>query len=578
MENIETNFDIDMPCLTDTSLNKISLIFFLYRLKQQDEEIQTFKKLSETLIVKSTALRDECRTLKRERLQVTTALQRAADNAAAEAESLKCQLQESDKRIDQQLLDSEKREAELVASASAQQAILQQRITELQETLASLEEFKERRAELEAGTKRAEKDNVTLTQSYEEKLGEMHLRAHRLQQRVEDLEREAAEQAAAAGAADETEADPVRLLHQNRKLAAGLRRSGEEIAALKQKNNTLHGEITELKTEVLVAKELENKAIGVSASHIAKYTAYEDRITALQDQINTANIAKDQSQIAYDGSQLLLAAAKEEIAKKERQLNRQSQEIRHIRQTGRELLAERSEAQAFLVSSIRAVRREVAAQREEAAALAKSVGVATKHIGRPTARTNKRNAIPDIPQTGGGPLTPLSQHLATENSNSITSAACSPASSTTSKTSSSRSSTLAAAAASVSQRLHTAAASGKRLVDISELTWDERESVLRLLLAHVNGKADLSEAQSMFSALQEEGEGEEEVGKKDTINTEKAPHWFLEEDSLPEQASPIHFLPKQQQQREEREEKQDVTPSCCEDSTSSPAFTIDSII
>ncbi|KAG7667854.1 hypothetical protein Ndes2526B_g01743 [Nannochloris sp. 'desiccata'] len=533
----------DPPRASPESESRIQLLN--ERLKQQEEDIQTFKNLSETLITESTALRDECRTLKRERLQVTTALQRAADNATAEAESLKSQLQASDDRLDQQLLDSAKREGELVASASAQQASLQERVTELQNIVASLEAFKEKRAVLEAANKRFEEDNVALTQSYEEKLGEMHLRAHRLQQRVEDLEREAAEQAAAAGAADETEADPVRLLHQNRKLAAALRRSGEEVTALQQNNKDLRCQITELKTEVLVAKELENKAIETSATHLARYNAYEHRINALQDSLNAVSDARDQAKIAYDGSQLLLASAKEEIAKKEQQLNRQAQEIRHVRQIRRELLAERSEAQEFLVSSIRAVRKEVAAQREEAAALAKSAGATIKDTtclgGRRAARIIKRTDIITKNFKNTGPLTPLSQPLAGENTS--TSSACSPASSTastiTSKTSSSRSSTLAAAAASVSQRLHTAAASGKRLVDISELTWDERESVLRLLLAHVNGKSDLSEAQSMFSALQEE----EESNKNDTS-------WYIEEEtaSLPELASTAPFLPEQQQQ------------------------------
>ena len=172
-----------------------SIHYFFFpqcRLKQQDEEIQTFKKLSETLIAESTALRDECRTLKRERLQVTTALQRAADNATTEAESLRLQLQKSDDRLDQQVLDAQKHETELAALASAQQATLQQRVTELEAIVASLEEFKEKRAELEGRTQNAEENNVALTQNYEEKLGDMHLRAHRLQQQVEDLERKAA--------------------------------------------------------------------------------------------------------------------------------------------------------------------------------------------------------------------------------------------------------------------------------------------------------------------------------------------------------------------------------------------------
>ena len=77
-----------------------------------------------------------------------------------------------------------------------------------------------------------------------------------------------------------------------------------------------------------------------------------------------------------------------------------------------------------------------------------------------------------------------------------------------------------AAAASLSDRFST---SGGRLADIHELTWEEREAILRLLLAHVNAKPTVKAAQEVFAQIEVAGYANE----------------FLEDESVPEFGSPV---------------------------------------
>ena len=239
-------------------------------MKQQQDEITSLKALEQTLVAEVSGLREECRSLKRDRLQVTAAMQRAADSSAAEVTGLREKVTSCFKKIEEGKEALRQREAELKAFSNAEQMALQGKISGLEHTLMGLQEFIQRKEELETASKKAQQDNVDLTKSYEEKLGELHLRAHRLQQQVDQLEREAAEQAAATGAAsDGAEAEPLRLLHQNRKLAASLRKAGEETGALEQRNKDLEAEIAALQLEMKLARDLEKKAITTSSARVS---------------------------------------------------------------------------------------------------------------------------------------------------------------------------------------------------------------------------------------------------------------------------------------------------------------------
>ena len=215
----------------------------------------------------------------------------------------------------------------------------------------------------------------------------------------------------------------------------------------------------------------------------------------MQTALHIATAARDEACASHQGIVSQVASLKKQLEVEQRQVKRQAQEVRHAQRALRDLLAERSEAQAFLVSSLRCIRREVAAQQDE-------VGIG----GRRTARKVQRLPLQQLvvaaaPSSSSGCSTSCSTTTATPTSTASTgtspalTSAPSCSGSSIGSSSSVRSSALAAAA-SVSERLQTA---GGRLADVQELSWEEREAVLRLLLAQINGKTTLKAAQAVFT-------------------------------------------------------------------------------
>lgn len=241
------------------------------RVRHQEGHIKTLKQIEEQLIGDAKKLREECKVLKREKVQVTTALE--AEAAAANARAMA--LEEMNKKCEHTMVE-QKEEYErdlknLIEKYDGEIIALDRKIAELSRQVTNLEDFKRHKDELQAAAEKAKQDTIDLTQKYEIELGEVHLRAHRLEHEVERLHQEAAAQAAAAGAADEDEADLVKLLHQNRKLASELRKYGEKNAQLVKKIKE-HGEDMRLVTaQVQVAKDLEQAAVRSSATKVRIY-------------------------------------------------------------------------------------------------------------------------------------------------------------------------------------------------------------------------------------------------------------------------------------------------------------------
>ena len=202
----------------------------------------------------------------------------------------------------------------------------------------------------------------------------------------------------------------------------------------------------------------------------------EARAAALEAAVAAAEAAAQEARVVHDGLRAQIAAGSTEADSMRQQMARQAREVRHARQLARDVTDERSEAQAFLVSSIRMVRRQLASQRDENAG--KQQHTRAGRAGRRTVAASPACAA--LP-TAAAPLTPASQ----------TSTGSSSAQSSTSST--------LAAAASVASVL---GSSGGRPVDSSEMSWEEREAVLRLLLAQVNNVAAAAAAQETFAAVE----------------------------------------------------------------------------
>lgn len=221
--------------------------------------------------------------------------------------------------------------------------------------------------------------------------------------------------------------------------------------------------------------------------------AATSQVASLQQQVVAAMAAQQEAEMVQAGQRAQLAAAAKEQAAVQRQLKHCTRQLRHAQDSLRDAIAQRSEAQAFLVSSIRYVRLQVA--QREASAAAESAGVPP--VGMQIRRgKGQRHWIQATPSASTLPAAPPSLSPGAE----IMASSC-PGSAPGSAPSSapgSASSSLLVAAAGLRGRLDKRG--GGRLADVSELSWQDRETVLRLLLAQVNASPAAVAARAAFSS------------------------------------------------------------------------------
>jgi len=218
------------------------------------------------------------------------------------------------------------------------------------------------------------------------------------------------------------------------------------------------------------------------------------QIASLETQLAAAETAKLEAAALHEGLRAQLAASEREAEALRGQLKRQANAVRHAQNIAKEVLAERSEAQAFLVSSIRMVRRQIAQEQE---AQEKAAQLKAARERRAATRRVARETKLAATSANSSQATPASASLPA--SAAASTSACAPASpcrSTSSASSGTSRSSALAAAASVHARISGA---GGRLADIGELSWEEREAILRLLLAQINNNAGVEAAQSAFA-------------------------------------------------------------------------------
>lgn len=439
--------------------------------------------MEEKLKTELALLKEELQQAKRNHEQISVSLHQELDASISRESKLKIEIDGLKQTIDQQSSANAHKLADEKAERSLIKKEMLDQMAMLQSRLDSLREFQQRKEELEEQARSDQREIHHVKQEYEEKLGEMHLRAHRLESRVEQLEKEAAEQAAAIGISegqDADENDAMKLLQQNRKLSVLNRKLQEEISQLKEKNSKLKKEVIEAKEEAILSRELEQKALQKSTDQSVKVSDIESKLKYLEDSLRAQELTKQEGFAIQGGLQAQIATLKGDNARLERQIKHQTREVYHAREIVREVLAERSEAQAFLVSSIRCIRKHIASEQQHNTDSGKSL-------------LKKKKTIP-IPR-----ITSPSTTSPTTDSSALSSAQSSPASSdaTSSTSKSTAKSSILAAAAQVRSRLNT---QHGMMADIRELTWEEREAVLRLLLATINGSKVAKLAQSLFTA------------------------------------------------------------------------------
>jgi hypothetical protein len=161
-----------------------------------------------------------------------------------------------------------------------------------------------------------------------------------------------------------------------------------------------------------------------------------------------------------------------------------TKELRQVRRLAQEVLLQRSDVEAFLVSSIQQVRAEMAA--EVAAA-----GVAAGPAGGGVAAAAAGVLPPQAQASDGGAAPEGEVPRAASSSSGGGGSTVSPSKSNLASSSSSSSLGMAGEASSGGGALAAAGGGGAGQADIKQLSWQDRERILRLLFAKINRAAQV---------------------------------------------------------------------------------------
>eukprot|EP00887_Chlorella_sp_A99_P000647 scaffold5.g647.t1 len=392
--------------------------------------------------------------LEREHYETAALLRREMLAKAAEAERLQAQLDEAGRQRQVAAADAAAREAALLAAFEAERVLLHQQAAALQAKLDSLREAEERQvavaAEVQALRERLEAQEAEYQLKVRGLLRELH------QYRPAE---EGGEEGAGAGAGSDEDdeevggdlasADIVRLLQHNRKMNEQMRLFGEEADELQKQMRALESERSGLLRDVRLKEELEQQYARRGTLQAREIRDAKSKISTLErGMVELATAHEQEKAVLSQELRAQLAEAVGEQASLRRLLRLRTTELHRVRRLAQEVLLQRSDVESFLISSILHVRAEVAAAAAAggaapAAAAAAAAGAGAKQGSAPAAG-------------GGGPAGAAA--LLPQGSGSGGGAPSAPA------------------------------ASASR-VDVKDLSWADREHVLRLLFAKINHQA-----------------------------------------------------------------------------------------
>ncbi|GLI63274.1 hypothetical protein VaNZ11_006179 [Volvox africanus] len=370
----------------------------------------------------------------RENYQVTEHLRRelltkTEKIAALEADLIKL-AQDKDAEIAAYKEASDKEKAKIRSDGEARARELQATIDSLQAELNNVLEFKERQAEVEEALMRLKEENQVLTEKLEQQRVELDRYYFELntrmrkeyEQRLEELKKSAEEEVD-----ERLDASVKRILGQNRRMAEELKIHVQETEALQAEVRVLEEARARLTREVGLKTDIEAGYAQRGARQAAALKESQARISALENSLQ--QVVQDfdrERQASTKAAAAALADVQAEAEALRRLVKLKTRELKNVRRLAQEVLLQRSDVEAFLLSSLHAVRREI----------------------------ERESLFPRQPNdTSGGPAT-----AATSISGAVSQA--------------------------------TGGGGGSRVAsDIRDLPWEDRERVLRLLFAKINNQA-----------------------------------------------------------------------------------------
>ena len=448
---------------------------FECRIRELEQQIEAQNERERLLRGENRDISEECERRKRHHEQITAALHESLDQSVAKAVELEQFIEEIKANHIQDVARAQKEHHEVVLKAAKEQKVLESRLQDAQMELQSLQQFQQQRDALTRAAQEAEQEHEIIVKQYEEKLGHMHIRAHKLDQRVQELEASLSQKETYDDELElQSSTDPIVLLQHNRKLASMMRRQDSQIKRMKETLERKEADLEKARAAAAISRDMERRTAKLCAKEAARAAAAVARSDELHSLIRSYHSLSEESSAERQGLKTRLQDSQKEVRALQKRVAWYDRELKHSQKEIRSLLGARSEVQSFLTSSIQCIRRYVAYEHEKEITHRK-----TARIPQNSRRQESRKGTPCYPPKG----------ISIDNNISKTGSAGVSETKSYHKTKEmagvSTSEAIMAAALCLFERLK---ASGGKLAEISALTWDEREAVIRLLLAHINNR------------------------------------------------------------------------------------------
>ncbi|MEW5297752.1 MAG: hypothetical protein WDW36_000936 [Sanguina aurantia] len=254
-------------------------------------------------------------------------------------------------------------QARLVADATARQQALQARVTDLEAELSLVHGFRAQQGAVEDGLLRLREENAALSERLEAQRTELERYYLELntrlrkeyEQRLEELKKSAEEEVD-----ERLDASVKRILSQNRRMAEELRVHVQETDVLQAEVRILKDERGRLSRELQLKVDLEQ---GYAQRGARQGMAIRDaaaKIIALEGSLQMVLAGFEQERASLGKAHVgAMAEVAAECDALRRLVKLKSRELKSIRRLAHEVLLQRSDVECFLLSSLHQVRREL---------------------------------------------------------------------------------------------------------------------------------------------------------------------------------------------------------------------------
>mmetsp|Transcript_140674 Transcript_140674/g.245012 ORF Transcript_140674/g.245012 Transcript_140674/m.245012 type:complete len:533 (-) Transcript_140674:1023-2621(-) len=477
-------------------LAMIAATFANDQLSSKKQTLDQYVKLADDLKNENATLLEELQDTERESLQVVEFLRKEVEKKQDQIDHLTKQLELQREEMSKEF--GEERDT-LVDSDTKHRTALeeaQEQIKKLEEDLAAVETFKKEKYEIEQELKRLRENESAQKESYERELSK--LRYQSLEEKVrlknEELAMEQRFQQDVERRAHELLDEKVRAIHrQNRELLEDKGLLEKELEQLSESKKAVDEENKRKQRDLeLNQQSLDQSAQqGFRLNKEIKELGMKNRTLAnnLTNTVNTYEAEKTKARQQFEQTNKL---REQQLAEAHQMIHVRTQELHRVRALAKHIVNARSELETFFNEALEYVKLKIA---EEGLGRSKGYTATGSTKGRgmaphpPVAHVTMRDTTPG-PGAEAGQLQPYTQPLGHGVADLVPSfgagSGMEPIIEPAKDVVSPRDVQLPPISASPMSQTQSARRIPAEKVDISDLTWEDKERVLRILFAKIN--------------------------------------------------------------------------------------------